>query len=384
MDYDVEVIIIGAGVVGLAVGAELASEKLSVAIIERWGKYGLETSSRNSEVIHSGIHYPTASLKAQLCVEGNELIYKICPENNIFHSRTGKLTLATNEEETKIIEKLFYQGQANGVKGLEIYDRKKVKELEPEIFAYCALYTPSTGLVNAHQLMDYFANRFRERGGFLVLGSEVQRIEFLNDGWCVYMRKGPELENYKTKMLINCGGLNSDKIAEMAGVNIEKSGYKLHWCKGDYFSCSKKLLVKHLIYPVPEKAGLGIHLTPKLGGGFRFGPDTEYVERKNIPYPIGDRKTDFFVDDSKKENFFFLVKKYLPDFKIDWLEPEMYGIRAKLQGPEFDFRDFVIREEREKGLSGLINLIGIDSPGLTSAPAIGRYVRQILGSGLEI
>lgn len=378
MNYDIEVLVIGAGVAGLAIGECLLESGIETAIVEKNRLYGLETSSRNSEVIHSGIHYPAGSLKAVLSVEGNRLLYALCARNNILHRRTGKITVAASENETAEIEQLFRQGTANGVPGFEMWDRKKIREMEPEVNGFCALFSPYTGIVDVHGLMDYFAGRIKQKSGFMVFGSKVTAVDFSGDAYKVSVKSKEGVEKYTSRIVINSAGLFSDEIARICGIDIDGYNYRLHWCKGDYFSYRGRLNANRLVYPVPATTGLGIHLTHKLDGTYHFGPDTEYVGKKANPYPSEDARSDFTVDDSKKELFYDDIKTYLPAVKKEFLEPEMYGIRAKLQGPDDPFRDFIIKEESDKGLPGMINLIGIDSPGLTSCLAIGKRVAAIV------
>lgn len=367
-NFDVEILIIGAGVVGLAIGKELAETGKSVAIIEKNKNYGLETSSRNSEVIHSGIHYPPDSLKAKLCVEGNKLLYEISEKYNILHNRCGKLTIATTKDEIKTLEKLYNQGKENGVE-IEIIEKEKIKKIEPEVKGEMALYTPSSGIINAHQLMDFLAYKFKNSGGFLALNEKVINIEKITGGYKVVSKSGSSTNEYTTEILINCAGLYSDEISEKLGIK-----YTLHWAKGDYFSINQKFNIKKLIYPIPSKYSLGIHLTPKMEGGLRAGPDIEYVEKKENPYPLDEKGSSFKVDEGKRGEFFRDVSDYLPGLKEEYLFPEMFGIRPKLQGPEDDFADFVIKKEKEN----FINLVGIESPGLTSCLSIGKYVKMMI------
>lgn len=376
MAAEFDVLVVGAGVIGLAVGAELAEKSYSVGILEKNPKYGLETSSRNSEVIHSGIHYLPGSLKARCCVEGNNLLYDFCRHHNLISQRCGKITVATSPEEITVLEKLYRQGKENGVPETQLLDKNQLRRLEPEIQALSGLLTGSTGLVDAHGLMDVLAAKFRQAGGLLGLAEKVVNIEQSAGGYKVFVRK-TGLENYTARIVINCAGLYSDEISRMLGVS-----YSLYWAKGDYFSLHQKLPVSHLVYPAPTVHGLGVHLTPKTGGGFRLGPDTEYVEKLPFPYPDEKGKADFRVAEEKKGTFYESAHKYLPGLRPEEMVPEMFGIRPKLQGPDDGFRDFIIREERDKGCAGFINLVGIESPGLTCCLSIARLVRRMVSGQL--
>jgi L-2-hydroxyglutarate oxidase LhgO len=366
----VDVVVVGAGAVGLAIASEIAKKDRDLFVIEKEANYGQETSSRNSEVIHAGIYYPKNSLKAKLCVRGNELTYRICTENNVAHKRVGKLVVATNEAEVKEVEKLMRQGLDCGARGLEMIDEDRIKVLEPNVKAIAAILSPSTGILDAHGLMDCFYRKARRNSSMnpLVLETEVKCIEQQGDGYRVDMVGGGESLSIEARIVINAAGLYSDKVAEMAGIDIDKERYRLHWCKGDYFSLSGKPLVNMLVYPEPPKdgSGLGIHATPDLVGRIKFGPNTYYVN--DIDYKVQSNLEEFWTD----------ITKYLPMVKKGELSPDMSGIRPKLQGPGDGFKDFVIRNEEDKGFPGLINLIGIESPGLTCAPAIAEMVKEMV------
>ena len=363
--------IIGAGVIGLAVAAEVAAKGREVYILEKNETFGQETSSRNSETIHAGIYYPKGSLKAETCVAGNALLYKLCEQHGIGYRKTGKLIVATKDEEVGKLEALLEQGIRNGVKGLIMLSRKEVRELEPNVEAVAAISSPSSGIIDSYALMRYLLNRAKEKGAEIGYRSRVVGIEGRSDGYEVTVENGSGSFPFKTEVVINCAGLYSDRIAQLAGIDIGEAGYTQFYCKGEYFSVgsSKSRLVERLIYPVPElgTGGTGIHTVMDVEGRMKLGPNARYVDE--IAYK---------VDESQKGVFYNSVKPFLPFIEYDDLEPEMAGIRPKLQGPGEDFRDFVIRHEADKGLPGLINLLGIESPGLTSAPAIAKYVESIV------
>jgi len=367
----VVITIIGAGVIGLAVAAQVAGKHREVYILEMNETFGKETSSRNSEIIHAGIYYPGGSLKAETCVAGNALLYQLCRRYGIGHRRTGKLIVATVDEEVGKLEALLEQGRRNGAKGLKMLSAEEIKELEPNVEAVAAIFSPSSGIIDSHALMKYFLNRAREKGAEIAYKSKVIGIERLSDGYEVTVENSSGPFPFKTEVLINCAGLSADRIAQLGGIDINKAGYKLFYCKGEYFSVGnrKNRLIKRLIYPVPEPStgGMGIHATLDLEGRMRLGPNARYVN-----------EIDYKVDESQKGLFYRSVKAFLPFIEDDDLEPEMAGIRPKLQGPGDDFRDFVIRHEQDKGLPGFINLIGIESPGLTSAPAIAKHVEGVV------
>ena len=373
----VDIAIIGAGVIGLAVAAEISAQQpgRSIIMLERNEKFGQETSSRNSEVIHAGIYYPTGSLKARLCLEGRELLDRFCEKWQIPYKRCGKLIVANTPEEEESLSDLLEQAAANGVEDLQLLEESQVKRLEPHIRATKAILSPSTGIINSHHLMDRLEQLALENGVMPAYCHLVKAIEPLpakGSGYRVHFNN-PDgtADTIDCHYLINCAGLQSDKIASLSGIDPVAAGYRLHYCKGEYFSLppSKAGLVNRLIYPPPLQAltGLGIHATITLDGRLRLGPNTVYVD-----------SAEYSVDPAHASEFYRSAKAYLPFIAEDDLEPEMAGIRPKLSGPGEPFRDFIVREESERGLPGLINLIGIESPGLTSALSIARLVESFI------
>jgi L-2-hydroxyglutarate oxidase LhgO len=369
MVAEIDVAIIGAGVIGLATACEIAQGRKGVFVFEKNRSFGLETSSRNSEVIHAGIYYPEDSLKAKLCVEGKNLLYKLCDRHDIAYKKLGKIIVAVNEQEITQLEKLCEQGRKNGVDDLVLLSRTEVKKLEPNIEARAGLLSPSSGILDSHTLLKFLYSQAREKGAEFVFGTEVIEIERAGAKYKVQIKDRDGISAFVTHVVVNCAGLNSDKIAQLAGIDIAKAGYKLHYCKGEYFSLSSKYrnLVSRLIYPTPEQVGHGIHMTLGLDGRVRLGPNARYVEA-----------IDYGVDETQKEAFYHRAKRFLPFVGLEDLAPESAGIRPKLQGPGEAFRDFVIAHEEKAGFPGLINLIGIESPGLTAFPAIARYVGRMV------
>ena len=366
---EIDVAIIGAGVIGLATAREIAQGKEEVFVFEKNGSFGLETSSRNSEVIHAGIYYPEDSLKAKLCVEGKNLLYKLCSKHNIAYKKLGKIIVAADENEMSWLEELHKQGRKNGVDDLLLLSRTEVKKLEPNIEARAGLLSPSSGIFDSHNLLKLLYSQARERGVTFLFGTEVIGVERTGARYKVQIKDRDGISDVVAHVILNCAGLDSDRIAQLAGIDIDKSGYKLHYCKGEYFSLDSKYknLVSRLIYPAPEQAGHGIHWRQTLDGRVLLGPSAHYVEA-----------IDYSVDETHKQHFFDSAKRFLPLVELEDLTPESAGIRPKLQGPGEDFRDFVIAQEEKAGLPGLINLIGIESPGLTAALAIARYVSRMM------
>ncbi len=371
MEYRADITIVGAGVVGLAIAAEVADGNRRVYVLEKNDSFGRETSSRHSGVIHSGIYYPPGTLKARLCVAGNEMLYKLCSEHNIGCARLGKLVVATSSGEIGELEELFDRGQRNGAPGLKLVSKRQLRQLEPNVVGEAAIWAAGTGIIDSHALMKFFIAGMTGKSAQIAYRTEVVGINKVASGYRVSVRDGEEEFSFTTSVLINCAGLGSDRVAEMAGVDIAGAGYRLHYCKGEYFSVGggKNRLVSRLIFPAPpaDVSGVGIHVTLDLDGRMRLGPSIQYVD--GLDYSVGE---------GNRGLFYRSVKPFLPFIERDDLAPEMAGIRPKLQGPGEDIRDFVIAEESDKGLPGFINLIGIESPGLTAAPAIAGYVAGLI------
>ena len=371
----IDFIVVGAGVVGLAVAAELTKqfEDQTVLLLERHSKFGQDTSSRNSEVIHAGMYYPAGSLKTQLCVEGNRMLYQFCEEYGVPHQRIGKLIIARNEAEIPSIEGLIVQGKANGVNDLEILDRAQIMAMEPNITAVAAVYSPSTGIIDSHKLMATLERLAQQGGAMLAYKNEVTGVNRLNDGYEV-MFTGPdgESDSLACRWLINCAGLYSDRIPAYLGIDTQAAGYRIYPVKGEYFSVANRHSnkISHLIYPPPLKGlhGLGTHVTKSLDGRARLGPNAYYV----------DKLEDYDVDETHLEEFFQAAKTYLPFIEREDLQPDMAGMRPKIQAPDAPVADFVVCNETERGFPGLVNLIGIESPGLTSSLSLARKVTDII------
>lgn len=371
----VDIVVIGAGVVGLAIGAAIADKRREMYILEKEEVYGQGTSSRNSEVIHAGIYYPAGTLKAELCVKANPMIYDICEQHKVLYKKCGKLIVGNGEIEVAQLDRIIKHAKSIGARDLEMIDADQIKKLEPNVRADHAILSPSTGIVDAHGLMDHFHREARRKAGSdpLVLDTEVVGIGQTGDGYIIKMNSGGEPFEIESRVVINSAGLYCDRIAEMAGVDIDKEGYRLHWSKGEYFSLTGKPPALMLIYPPPpqDAASLGIHSVPDLTGRLRFGPNAFYVDEIN------------YAVESEKEPFWSDIIEYFPSVRMENLHPDMTGIRSKLQGLGDPVRDFVIRHEEDKGLPGFINLIGIESPGLTASPAIAEMVEKMVKDYLD-
>ena len=367
---DTETTIIGAGVVGLAIAARLSERKNSIVVLEKNEKYGMETSSRNSEVIHAGIYYPPGSLKARLCTEGREMLYAICGGNGIPQRKITKIITAADESDLPTLGKIFRNGIENGV-SLEMLDAQATRKLEPNIRTCGSIFSPQTGIISAHGLMDYYYHTAVKNGVTIQHRCEAVEIEPVSGGYRVTIQEGNERSTLSTGRIINAAGLGADKIAEMAGIDVSVAVYRQYFVKGSYFAVSstKAKLVSRLVYPVPLNEGLGVHALLDMGGRLKFGPDVEYLE---------DRRIDYRVEEGKRKEFAESVRRIIPAIADDDLSSDMSGIRAKLQRKGEPPKDFVIIHEKERGLEGFINLLGIDSPGLTSSPAIARYVERLI------
>jgi L-2-hydroxyglutarate oxidase LhgO len=362
--------VIGAGVIGLAVAERLSKQYREIVLLEKNDSFGQETSSRNSEVIHGGIYYPPGSLKAVLCRDGNRLIYERCVREGIAHGRPGKIVVACTGGEEDDLFILQREAARNGVP-LDLLTEGEIRKREPLVRARTGLFSSTTGIVDSHGLMRNLLFHGSERGVLPAFRAAVTAVH-PDDGGYVLEVNDREYR-LRTRVLINCAGLHASRIAALAGIDVAAKGYAVKYCKGSYFRSSPSPRLNHLVYPVPsgEREGLGIHATIDLAGRVRFGPDVEYVDR-----------IDYAVDERKGTAFREAVRSYLPSIVEADLHADLSGIRPKLQGPGEPFRDFVIREESDSGLPGLINLIGIESPGLTASPAVAERVASLVESCL--
>lgn len=367
---DAAVTIIGGGVVGLAIAAEVSRKHAPTFLLERNAKYGMETSSRNSEVIHAGIYYQHGSLKAVLCLEGNHLLYELCEKNQIPHRRICKVITATRNSELEELERLYRLGTGNGVE-LRMLTAHEVLELEPNITTAGGMFSPNTGIISAHGLMDFYFRTAKEQGAEIQTHCAVAGIERKNGEYELTIEENGQRSAITSERVINAAGLDADTVAGMAGIDIDAAHYRLHWCKGCYFALPSSLskCVSHLVYPVPTKETLGVHAVLDLGGRLKFGPDMEYLAK---------REMDYSVDENKRHVFAESVRRILPHVTDDDLTPDMSGLRPKLQQKGEPQKDFIIREESDRGLPGFIDLIGIESPGLTASLAIARMVAKML------
>ena len=365
----VDAVVIGAGVVGLAVGRALALAGREVMVLESENAIGTGTSSRNSEVIHAGIYYPAGSLKARLCVQGKDMLYAYCAERGVAHQRLGKLIVATSPEQVPALDGIVAKAAANGVHDLQKLTAAQARALEPALSCEAALLSPSTGVVDSHGLMLSLQGDMENAGGLLALVSPVAHIG-VRQGTathpiCVTTQDGTVLA---CRVLVNAAGLNAVALARaMAGLDPRLLP-QAYCAKGNYFTLAGKAPFSRLIYPVPEKAGLGVHLTLDLGGQAKFGPDVQWV----------DDPTDLQVDPRRGDAFYAEVRKYWPDLADGALQAGYAGMRPKISGPNEASADFLIQGPADHGVPGLVNLLGIESPGLTSSLAIAAHVARLL------
>ncbi len=368
---DTKISIIGAGVVGLAIASRISEMTDSIFVLEKNLKFGQETSSRNSEVVHSGIYYPKGSLKAILCVEGKELLYNYCEQKDIAYNKCGKLIISNSEQEDKVLENILQGAQKNGVKDGKTIKEEEILSLEPHIRAKSALFFPLSGVIDTHGLMKQLETDAINQGAEIVYGAEVTGIRKIDGGYeiTVSEQDGPGF-SFTTEILINASGLNADMIPKMVG--IKNNEYQQYFWKGEYFSLvnGKHKLVSRLVYPVPFKntVGLGIHTTIDLSGRVKLGPNAIYLSNK---------LTDYAINPEHKRDFYESAKTYLPFLEPDDLVSDQVGIRPKLQKPGDPVRDFIIKEESQAGFPGFINLIGIESPGLTACLSIANHVANL-------
>jgi len=358
-------VVIGAGVVGLAVARELALAGREVMVLESEGAIGTGTSSRNSEVIHAGIYYAHGSLKAQLCVEGKALLYAYLESRGLPYRRCGKLIVATAPEQVGQLDGIRGRAAANGVDDLRWLDGAQAREMEPHLQCLAALHSPSTGIVDSHALMLSLQGEFENAGGIVALKSPVVGAVCQPDGIVLATADGTRL---RCASVINAAGLGAPALASRFEGLAKARVPKDYFAKGNYFTLAGRAPFSRLIYPVPEAAGLGVHLTLDLGGQAKFGPDVQWV----------DSPQDLVVDPARGAGFYAEVRRYWPGLSDGALLPGYAGIRPKISGPGEPAADFMIQGPADHGVAGLVNLFGIESPGLTSSLAIARRVAHLL------
>jgi L-2-hydroxyglutarate oxidase LhgO len=359
-----EVAVIGAGAVGLAVAWELSRgpRPRRVLLIERHPRYGQEVSARSSEVIHAGLYHPPQALKSRLCVRGNRLLYAFCAEYGVPHRRCGKLVVATEPEERPALERLYERARANGCL-VEWLGAEEVGQLEPEVRACAAIRSPASGILDSAHFLGTLYLLARVQGVQAALATEITAIERDRGGYRLWAGD----DCIGAEVVVNAAGLASDRVAAMAGLDVDALGYRLRYSRGEYFQLRRPVGVSHLLYPLPGPGHLGVHLTLDLAGGQRLGPDARDVE-----------ELDYAMDERRRPLFLAAARRYLPALQEEDLAPAYVGIRPRLAAAADGFADFIIAEESARGLPGFVNCIGIESPGLTACLAIGQAVVGLL------
>lgn len=361
----VDCVVIGAGVVGLAVARAMALRGREVMVLEAASAIGTGTSSRNSEVMHAGIYYPAGSLKARLCVQGKELLYAYCAERGVPHRRCGKLLVATSATQSASLQSIEQRARLNGVHDLQWLSRSEALAMEPALECVGALHSPSTGIIDSHALMLALQGDLEHAGGLVALNSPLALADIAPSAIKLVAKDGTEL---LARTVINAAGLHAPILAAsfrgLSAAHIPVA----HYAKGSYFTLTGKAPFSRLIYPVPQAAGLGVHLTLDLGGQAKFGPDVQWVESAD----------DLLVDPARGDAFYAEVRKYWPGLRDGALAPAYAGIRPKIHGPAAPAADFLIQGPSVHCVKGLVNLFGIESPGLTSALAIGEHVAALV------
>lgn len=366
MKYEIDCLVIGAGVIGIAIARELQLAGREVFLVERERSFGMETSSRNSEVIHAGIYYPPGGLKAELCVEGKALLYEYCKQHGVPHKNPGKIIVAIDQAEVSVLEKYKETAEANGVSDLQWLDAKEVNELEPEVLAVKGLLSPSTGIIDSHAFMQALMNDFEQAGGMFIRKAPVLGGRVVSQG--IELRLGDEEGTVlKARTVVNSAGLYACDLARsIEGMPLEHVP-TARYAIGHYFMLAGKSPFKRLVYPVARAGGLGVHVTLDMSGAVRFGPDVSWRDG-----------VDYSFDESRAKSFLDAIRTYFPAISSEVLVPGYTGIRPKISGPEDPNKDFVIQREDVHGVPGLINLFGIESPGLTSSLALARNVADFV------
>ena len=375
----VDCVVIGAGVIGLAVAREMALQGRETILLERENAFGTISSARNSEVIHAGIYYPKDSLKAKLCVEGNRLLYEYCRSHQVATRPYGKLIVATHVSQMDDLQALLYKAQNNNVPEIKMISGDEARQLEPQLNCVAAILSSTTGIVDSHGYMLSLLGGFEDAGGMVACQSPLISAKPVGEN----AKDGFELEiggadgmQIQTKLLINCAGMSAPAVAQRIESLNKDQIPKAYFAKGNYFSLSGKSPFTHLIYPIPEPGGLGVHLTLDMGGQAKFGPDVEWLDIDQ------EEQIDYTVNPKRGEDFYEAVRRYWPELKDNALQPDYSGVRAKIVPPNTPAGDFYFNTPSEHGLEGLFNLYGFESPGLTSSLAIARHLEGQIKSSL--
>ena len=361
-EYAFDLVVIGAGIVGIAASLAFAKGGLKVLLVEKNDSFGTGISSRNSEVIHSGIYYPKNSLKSKFCRRGMELLYEYCKKRGIAYRKIGKLIVQTQSYQEKKLQEIFKNGLENDCNEICLLEKNDLNKFEPEVKGFNAIWSPNTGIVDSHSLMDSMLNEFKKVGGIVVFKESFHKIYPTNKGMDCILSDSTRI---KTKRLINATGLQAGFLTQCIEGFPKEKIIRVSFCKGTYFGYSQPVPFSHLVYPIPNNEGLGIHYTLDLNSGGRFGPDTEWVQNE-----------DYSLNEARTGLAFLEIRKYWPKCDPSQLRPVYAGIRPKI-GTKKEFqKDFIIQSCDQHNVPGLINLFGIESPGLTSALAIAEYLTK--------
>lgn len=375
----VDCVVVGAGVIGLAVAREMALQGRETILLEREAVFGTISSARNSEVIHAGIYYPQNSLKAKLCVQGNHLLYEYCQSHQVATQAYGKLIVATSQSQIGDLQAILYKAQNNDVPEIKLITAEQAKLLESELQCEAALLSSTTGVVDSHGFMLSLLGGFQDASGVVAYQSPLIRAKAIGknaEGGFELEIGGTDSMKIQTSLLINCAGLSAPAIAQniegLSKVHIPKA----YFAKGNYFSLSGRAPFSHLIYPVPESGGLGVHLTLDMAGQAKFGPDVEWLEID------AEDQIDYTVDVKRGEGFYSAVRQYWPGLKEGSLQADYSGVRAKIVPSNTSAGDFSFNGPEQHHLQGLFNLYGFESPGLTSSLSIAQYLERLIKSSL--
>ena len=375
----VDCVVIGAGVIGLAVAREMALQGRETILLERESAFGTISSARNSEVIHAGIYYPKDSLKAKLCVQGNRLLYEYCRSHQVATQPYGKLIVASDDTQLNDLQAILYKAQHNLVPDIKMISGEQAKNLEPQLHCAAAILSSSTGIVDSHGYMLSLLGGFEDAGGMLAYQSPLISAKPVGSnaeqGFILEIGGADEMQ-IQTRLLINCAGMSAPAIAKKIEGLASEQIPKAYFAKGNYFSLSGKSPFHHLIYPIPEPGGLGVHLTLDMGGQAKFGPDVEWLDIES------EEQIDYTVSTSRGDGFYEAVRRYWPGLKDGSLQPDYSGVRAKIVPPNVPAGDFCFNGPQDHGLQGLFNLYGFESPGLTSSLAIAKHLEGRIKSSL--
>jgi L-2-hydroxyglutarate oxidase LhgO len=375
----VDCVVVGAGVVGLAVAREMALQGHETILLERESAFGTVSSARNSEVIHAGIYYPKDSLKAKLCVEGNRLLYEYCRTHHVATQPYGKLIVAADETQMDDLQALLYKAQSNSVPRIKMISGAEACALEPNLQCVAAILSSSTGIVDSHGYMLSLLGGFEDAGGMIAYQSPLISARCIGsnaEGGYELDIGGSDAMQIQTKILINCAGISAPAIAQKIDGLKQERIPKAYFAKGNYFSLSGKSPFSRLIYPIPEPGGLGVHLTLDMGGQAKFGPDVEWLD-----IDIEER-IDYTVNPKRAEGFYAAIRRYWPGLQDGSLQPDYSGVRAKIVPPNAPAADFVFDGHSNHGLHGLHNLYGFESPGLTASLAIAKHLQGLIKNSL--